>query len=134
MAVYGNGTTAMQHYTVSASLLSQFFTEDDLKLLKGYTLFADLPDIQVPTFNIFEAKTRDLVSEDAKISIDMKKAVQQVKNSDVVIHSLADSIIFCNEEINQPNAWTTSIGWSLIGAQVALVLVVAQLVYVSIRL
>ena len=133
-AVYGNGTTAMQHYTVPASLLSQFFSDDDLRLLKGDTLFSELPEIKIPSFNVFKAKTRDLISEDTKISIDMRKAAQQVKNSDVVIHSLADSIIFGNQEISQPSAWTTSVGWTLIGSLIAIGLLSAQLVYVTIRL
>ena len=132
-AVYGNGSAAMQHYTVAASLLAQFFSEDDLKLLKGDTLFSDLPDIQIPPFTVYKAKTRDLISEDTKISVNMRKAAQQIKTSDVVIHSLADSIIFGNQEISQPSVWTTSIGWSLVGALVVIGLLTVQLVYVSIR-
>ncbi len=42
------------------------------------------------------------------MALDMQKSVQQIKNSDVIIHSMADSIILQKEEIIT-SSWTTSI-------------------------
>ena len=64
------------------------------------------------------AASRDFVSEDSRIALDMRKSVEQIKNSDVIIHSMADSIILGKQEITT-SSWTTSTGVCLILALIA---------------
>ena len=44
-AVYGDGTSAGKRYTVSASILSHFFEDADMRLISGDSLFDQLPDV-----------------------------------------------------------------------------------------
>lgn len=131
-AIYGNGTSASKRYTISASILSHFFEDADMRLIAGDSLFDELPDIRTPKINIFQAASRDFVSEDSKMALDMQKSVQQIKNSDVIIHSMADSIILGKEEI-MTSSWTTSTGYCLILALIGIVLLSVQLFYITVR-
>ena len=47
---------------------------------------------------------------------DYFQAVQQDKESDLVISSLADSIVIGNQELNLPDAWGTPVGWGVIAS------------------
>ena len=131
-AVYGNGTSAGKRYTVSASILSHFFEDADMRLISGDSLFDKLPDIKTPKINVFQAASRDFISEDSRIALDMRKSVEQIKNSDVIIHSMADSIILGKQEITT-SSWTTSTGFCLILSLIAVALLSAQLLYITIR-
>ena len=62
----------------------------------------------------------------------MRKSVEQIKNSDIIVHSMADSIILGKQEINT-SSWTSPTGFCLILALVIIGLLTAQLLYVTIR-
>lgn len=134
LAAYGNGTGVIQDYSVTKPLLAELFDDTDLEAIKGNTFFRSLPDISIPEIKIYRATSRDFISEDNIISINMKKAVQQVKESNLIVHSMADSIVLGNQELNLPDAWTTPVGWGVIASLIVIALLLVQVGYLSLRL
>ena len=133
-ATYGNGSGATQSYSVAASYLAEFFDNDDADVLKGDTLFSFPPDIQIPELQVYRAAARDFVSQDESIALNMRKVVQQIKNSDIVVHSLADSIVMSQQTADNSQSWNSTFGWTLIGVLAVIGLLIFQLVLVTLRL
>jgi hypothetical protein len=104
-----------------------------LEQIAGSRLLDQIPDINLPPFNIFQAPARNFIAEDSKIALNMQKSIDQVKNSDIIMCSLADSIILGNQEIKQTGVCESSIGFTVIATSIMIGLLIFQLAYVTIR-
>ena len=132
--VYGNGTEFSQSFSVAAPVLNMLFSDSDLQMINGENTFHSLPEIDFPELKFFESSAKEFVSNDDKLSVDLRKAMQQIKEDKVIVHSVADSIVLGSQPINLDCSWNTTLGYSFMACAVVVILLSLQVIHLSLRL
>src|SRR3989442_7227004 len=79
-------------YPTALPLLIQFFTNDSLNDIKGYTQYAEAPNLQLPKFQFYETSLTKSLPRDDKQKANLEKAVQSVKNDTIIVNGLSEAI------------------------------------------
>ena len=133
-ASYANSTSSSVSHVVNAILLAAFFQNETEKYIKGDTKFPDPPDISIPTFEYLN-HTKQMLAGHDKVSIDFKKTVDTVKNSNVIIRNLPDALTLSQVAIAKDYSfWQTNAGWTLMAMIVIIAMLVLNCCYLLYRL
>ena len=114
-------------YPTALPLLMQFFTNDSLKDIKGYTQYGEAPNLQLPKFQFYETSLTKTLSKDEKMKVNLEKAVQSVKNDKVIVNGLSEAIVL-GKVSSYVNFWITTPGIvTIITAMVGILSILANL-------
>lgn len=120
-------------HIVNKALVSHFFSEEELALITGDSIFQKIPDIIIPKIMIHKPNLS--VAQDDDIRLNLERSVMAIKADREIIHSTADMILK-NQE-NRPETtqdWGDWMGWLVIGLSILSALMLAQLIYCTIKL
>jgi len=96
-------------YTTSLPLLIQFFTNESLKDIKGYTQYVEAPKLDLPKFSFYESHLARTFAEDDKKRVNLQKAVESVKNDKVIVNGLSEAIVL-GKILPNSNFWGSGPG------------------------
>lgn len=95
-------------HTTNIPLLMKFFNSDSLNSIFGESLSQTVPQLVLPTFKYFDANVTENFAKDNQYKLSLHKAVQSVRNDEVIIESLDQAIVLGN--YNLPDTfWTSAI-------------------------
>lgn len=79
-------------HTVNKPILSHFFTDNELRMIKGDTLFNSIAALELPNITLSRPGEVDLIAEDSEVKILMSKAMEAVKTRSKIYHTFADKV------------------------------------------
>ena len=126
-----NETEYMKH-TINKPLIAHFFSETELRMIKGDTTFEEIPQLTLPQIRLERPNETNAVAEDVELKLDMDKAMEAVKGDSVVIHTLADKVYWDGKlETKYFASW---MDWATVGLGIIVGLLALQLIVVTSRL
>src|SRR6266516_5596282 len=96
-------------YTTSLPLLLEFFTNETLKDINGFTQYVQPHNIQIPKFEYYETNLTKTFSGDRKRKVNLGRAVQSIKNDEVIVTGLSEAIVLGKVSTNI-DFWMTTPG------------------------
>lgn len=90
-------------HPVNLALLQQFFDESSLQQIYGNTFFPTPVNMSIPKFTFFNHTIRDVLANDHKAHLNLKKIASAVKNDQKIFKSLAEPLL--DGQIQIPQEW-----------------------------
>ena len=122
----------IKHLT-NIPLLLGFFSNDTIKDLRGDTTFEMLPNITIPRFKFYENSVTNKFAVDKKMKLDLAKAVDSIRNDDVIVNSLSESLLLGEIKIGDDFWWSVP-GILTESCAAVLILLIIVVVYLTFRI
>ena len=115
-------------HPVNLALLQQFFDTPTLKNMTGNSLFEDMPEIDVPQFQLYNHTLNNVLADDTKKHLSLKKMAQKAKKDAVIFQSLTEPLLYGDISLDQ--GWLSTqdiLIYTTMAAVAACILVIAFL-------
>jgi len=114
-------------YVTSLPLLMQFFSNESLQNVNGYTAYLNPPIISIPNFKFYESNLSKSFSEDSRKKVNLERAVQSVKTDKVIVNGLSEAIVL-GKVLPNSNYWISTPGIvSLVTTGLVIMLILSNL-------
>ena len=135
VARYGNSTSQPtgHRFPLNLPLVSEFFSHDQLGLISGDSYFKELPQLTIPKIAIHRPNISRFVAQDDVEKLNLRKAMDALKNDDVIVHTVADQIALTQETVAR-ETWGPWTDYLTIALSVLCGLILLQLLYVTVKL
>lgn len=127
-----NNTAGRLYHTVNKPFVSHFFSEGELSIIRGDSLYSELPVFKLPPMNLQKPNNSVWVAEDKVLKLEMNRVVESVKADRDIIHTLADKLY--EETKLGPGNFSTWQDWSIVGIGGTMILITILLIYIISRL
>ena len=124
---------ATRHVT-NLALLHAFFNKDSLILLAANSYELEEVEILTPNLTVYEHPLADRDASSSKLTLDLEKTAQQIKNDDIVAASLTHAVLLDNIETGAWAFWVTIPGIVIEISLVTIVFLCFAVVHIFIRL
>lgn len=120
-------------YLINKPIASHFFSDKDLEIIDGNTMFAELPQLHFPNMTLRRPNETLLVAEDNDLKLSMKKAMEAIKNDNVIVHTLADKV-YWDGKLDMDAGFGKLMDWVTVGVGISVFLASLQLFYLTARM
>ena len=80
-------------HPINLALLQQFFDTPTLSNMSGDSLFEDMPEIDVPQFQLYNHTMSNVLADDTKKHLSLKKMANKAKQDAVIFQSLTEPLL-----------------------------------------
>ena len=128
-----NPSIAKKGHITNLAVIQKFFPAETFDQIEADKLLPEPPQVNIPSFKFFEHKVAKSLAAISDGRLDLDKTVERVKNDEVIVSALSQSIILGDVPL-APDFWITYPGVTLLTTSSALLLTILCLAFMSLKI